>query len=217
MSAVQTAPRTQGSLLDVSPVIPVVVVEDVENAVPLARALVDGGIDIIEVTLRSPAALGAIKAIAQEVPEMLVGAGTVCSEQQAQQSAEAGATFLVSPGSTDRLLDGFARVGLPFLAGCATPSDMMRLLERGLTEAKLFPATVVGGTAMLKAVGGPLPQLRFCPTGGITQETAPDFLALPNVGCVGGTWLTPREAVKTGDWKYITSLAAEAKAACTIG
>ncbi len=217
MSAVQAAPRTQGSLLDVSPVIPVVVVEDVENAVPLARALVDGGIDIIEVTLRSPAALGAIKAIAQEVPEMLVGAGTVCSEQQAQQSAEAGATFLVSPGSTDRLLDGFARVGLPFLAGCATPSDMMRLLERGLTEAKLFPATVVGGTAMLKAVGGPLPQLRFCPTGGITQETAPDFLALPNVGCVGGTWLTPREAVKTGDWKYITSLAAEAKAACTIG
>ena len=217
MSAVQAAPRTQGSLLDVSPVIPVVVVEDVENAVPLARALVDGGIDIIEVTLRSPAALGAIKAIAQEVPEMLVGAGTVCSERQAQESAEAGATFLVSPGSTDRLLDGLARVGLPFLAGCATPSDMMRLLERGLTEAKLFPATVVGGTAMLKAVGGPLPQLRFCPTGGITQETAPEFLALANVGCVGGTWLTPREAVRTGDWKYITSLAAEAKVACTVG
>ncbi|MCE0534105.1 bifunctional 4-hydroxy-2-oxoglutarate aldolase/2-dehydro-3-deoxy-phosphogluconate aldolase [Kineosporia rhizophila] len=182
--------------------------EDVTSAVPLAQALLAGGIGVIEVTLRSPAAIDAIKAIAAEVPDMHVGAGTVCSEQQAEDSAAAGAKFLVSPGSTDRLLDGFARVGLPFLAGCATPSDMMRLIERGLTEAKLFPATVVGGTAMLKAAAGPLPQLRFCPTGGITPETAPDFLALPNVGCVGGTWLTPKEAVRNADWQEITSLAA---------
>jgi 2-dehydro-3-deoxyphosphogluconate aldolase/(4S)-4-hydroxy-2-oxoglutarate aldolase len=217
MSTVQTAPPTTTSLLDVSPIIPVVVVEDVESAVPLARALVSGGIDIIEVTLRSPAALGAIRAIAREVPDMRVGAGTICSEQQARESAEAGAQFLVSPGSTDRLLDGLELVGLPFLAGCATPSDMMRLLERGLTEAKLFPATVVGGTALLKAVAGPLPQLRFCPTGGITPESAPDFLALPNVGCVGGTWLTPRQAVRNGDWAYITSLAASAKETCSVG
>jgi 2-dehydro-3-deoxyphosphogluconate aldolase/(4S)-4-hydroxy-2-oxoglutarate aldolase len=213
MTAVQADPHTTTALLDVSPVIPVVVVEDVASAVPLARALLAGGVGIIEVTLRSPAALGAIKAIAREVPEMFLGAGTVCSEQQAQASAEAGAQFLVSPGSTDRLLDGFERVGLPFLAGCATPSDMMRLLERGLTEAKLFPATVVGGMSLLKAVSGPLPQLRFCPTGGITPETAPDFLALPNVGCVGGTWLTPREAVQNGDWQYITSLAVSASTA----
>ncbi|GLY31317.1 bifunctional 4-hydroxy-2-oxoglutarate aldolase/2-dehydro-3-deoxy-phosphogluconate aldolase [Kineosporia sp. NBRC 101731] len=199
---------TTTSLLDVSPVIPVVVVQDVESAVPLARALLDGGVGIIEVTLRSPAALDAIRAIAAEVPDMLIGAGTVCSEQQAQDSAAAGARFLVSPGSTDRLLDGLDRVGLPFLAGCATPSDMMRLMERGITEAKLFPATVVGGTALLKAVSGPLPQLRFCPTGGITPESAPDFLALPNVGCVGGTWLTPQTAVKDADWQQITALAA---------
>ncbi|GAB6898035.1 bifunctional 4-hydroxy-2-oxoglutarate aldolase/2-dehydro-3-deoxy-phosphogluconate aldolase [Kineosporia succinea] len=198
------------SLLDISPVVPVVVVDDVDSAVPLARALLAGGIGVIEVTLRSPAALGAIAVIADEVPEMFIGAGTVCSEQQALDSAAAGAKFLVSPGSTDRLLDGLDRVGLPFLAGCATPSDMMRLIERGVTEAKLFPATVVGGTSLLTAISSPLPQLRFCPTGGITAATAPDFLALPNVGCVGGTWLTPREAVKNGDWQRITALAAEA-------
>ncbi|MBT0772822.1 bifunctional 4-hydroxy-2-oxoglutarate aldolase/2-dehydro-3-deoxy-phosphogluconate aldolase [Kineosporia sp. J2-2] len=207
MSAVQATPS---SLLDISPVVPVVVVEDVSSAVPLARALLAGGIGVIEVTLRSPVALDAIRAIAQEVPEMFLGAGTVCSGQQAADSAEAGAKFLVSPGSSDRLLDGFEKVGLPFLAGCATPSDMIRLIERGVTEAKLFPATVVGGTALLKAVSSPLPQLRFCPTGGITPATAPDFLALPNVGCVGGTWLTPRQAVKDGDWQQITELAAGA-------
>jgi 2-dehydro-3-deoxyphosphogluconate aldolase/(4S)-4-hydroxy-2-oxoglutarate aldolase len=206
-----------GSLLDVSPVIPVVVVEDVDSAVPLARALLRGGVGIIEVTLRSAAALGAINAIAREVPEMLIGAGTVCSGQQAKESASAGAQFLVSPGSTDRLLDALEHVGLPFLAGCATASDMMRLIERGLTEAKLFPATVVGGTALLNAVAGPLPQLRFCPTGGITPQSAPGFLALPNVGCVGGTWLTPQESVKNADWQMITSLAASTQTARSVG
>ena len=198
------------SLLDVAPVIPVVVIEDLATAVPLARALADGGIPIIEVTLRSDAAVDAIRAIADEVPHMLVGAGTVCTSQQVKLAKEAGARFLVSPGATERLLDAMGEADLPFLAGCATPSDMLRLLERGLTEAKLFPASVVGGVPLLRAVNGPLPQLRFCPTGGITPESAPVYLALPNVGCVGGTWLTPKALLDARDWAGVTRLAAEA-------
>lgn len=201
---------TSPSVLDVSPVVPVVVIEDAVTAVPLARALLAGGIGIIEITLRSAAALDAIAAVAADVPEMLVGAGTICSPAQAVAAVEAGARFLVSPGSTDRLLDALQETGRPFLAGCASPSDMLRLLERGITEAKLFPATAVGGTALLRAVAGPLPQLRFCPTGGITAQSAPEFLALPNVGCVGGTWLTPAQALASGDWPQVTALAAQA-------
>lgn len=200
------------SLLDVSPVVPVVVVEDAATAVPLADALWAGGVRIIEITLRSAAALDAVRAIAAERPQMAVGVGTVCAPAQAVAARDAGASFLVSPGSTDRLLDALQDTGLPFLAGCATPSDMMRLLERGITEAKLFPATAVGGTALLKAVHGPLPQLRFCPTGGITAATAPEFLGLPNVGCVGGTWLTPAAALATGDWSLVAELARQASA-----
>jgi 2-dehydro-3-deoxyphosphogluconate aldolase/(4S)-4-hydroxy-2-oxoglutarate aldolase len=203
-----------GSILDVSPVVPVVVIEDVSTAVPLARALLSGGVGIIEITLRSAAALAAIEAVAAEVPELLVGAGTVCTAEQVKAAADAGAQFLVSPGSTDRLLDALQDSGRPFLAGCATPSDMLRLVERGITEAKLFPATVVGGVPLLRAVAGPLPQLRFCPTGGITAATAAEFLALPSVGCVGGTWLTPGDAVAAGDWDRVTGLA---RAAAALG
>jgi 2-dehydro-3-deoxyphosphogluconate aldolase/(4S)-4-hydroxy-2-oxoglutarate aldolase len=141
---------------------------------------------------------------------MVVGAGTVCTSEQAKSAAAAGAHFLVSPGSTDRLLDLLQAEGLPFLAGCATPSDMLRLIERGITEAKLFPASAVGGTALLRAVYGPFPQLRFCPTGGITAQSAADYLALPNVGCVGGTWLTPPEALARQDWDSVRTLAAQA-------
>jgi 2-dehydro-3-deoxyphosphogluconate aldolase/(4S)-4-hydroxy-2-oxoglutarate aldolase len=200
------------SVLDVSPVVPVVVIEDARTAVPLARALLSGGVGIIEITLRSAAALDAIEAVAAAVPDLLVGAGTVCTADQVKAATDAGAGFLVSPGSTDRLLDALQDSGRPFLAGCATPSDMLRLLERGITEAKLFPATVVGGVPLLRAVAGPLPQLRFCPTGGITAATAPEFLALPNVGCVGGTWLTPAAAVAAADWGRIATLAREATA-----
>lgn len=200
------------SLLDRSPVVPVVVVDDVATAVPLARALARGGISIIEVTLRSDAALGAIRAIAAHVPEMTPGAGTVCNPEQVKLAVEAGAQFLVSPGATDRLLDALQGTELPFLAGTATVSDMLRLLERGITEAKLFPASVVGGPALLRAVAGPVPQLRFCPTGGITLGTAREYLSLPNVGCVGGTWLTPRSLVEAGDWDAVSRLAAEAAA-----
>lgn len=199
-----------GSVLDVAPVIPVVVIEEVATAVPLARALLDGGIGIIEVTLRSARALDAIAAIADQVPQILVGAGTICSAAQARAAAGAGAQLLVSPGSTDRLTEAMQDQGLPFLAGCATPSEMLRLLERGITEAKLFPATVVGGAALLRAVQGPLPQMRFCPTGGITPDSASEFLSLPNVGCVGGTWLTPPGALATGDWAAVRSLAEQA-------
>lgn len=198
------------SLLDIAPVIPVVVIDDVATAVPLAQALVAGGIGVIEVTLRSPQALDAIAAIAAEVPDIAVGAGTVCSPAQATEAAGAGASFLVSPGSTDRLLDALQAEGLPFLAGCSTVSDMLRLLERGVTEAKLFPATAVGGVGLLRAVYGPLPELRFCPTGGITAATATEFLAQPNVGCVGGTWLTPSSALATKDWDAVRTLARDA-------
>jgi 2-dehydro-3-deoxyphosphogluconate aldolase/(4S)-4-hydroxy-2-oxoglutarate aldolase len=200
------------SLLDLSPVVPVVVVDDPATAMPLARALASGGVPIIEVTLRSDAALDAIRAIGAGVPSVTVGAGTVCSPEQVKLAVEAGAQFLVSPGATDRLLDALQDSGLPFLTGTATTSDMLRLLERGVTEAKLFPATVVGGVPLLRAVYGPLPQLRFCPTGGITLNTAPEFLALPNVGCVGGTWLTPKSLVEAGDWGAIERLAGEAAA-----
>jgi 2-dehydro-3-deoxyphosphogluconate aldolase/(4S)-4-hydroxy-2-oxoglutarate aldolase len=199
------------SVLDVSPVIPVVVVDDASTAVPLAEALLAGGIGIIEITLRSAQALDAVRSIAAEVPKMLVGAGTVCSADQAKAAAAAGAQFLVSPGSTDRLLDAMTEQGLPFLAGCATPSDMLRLLEHGVSEAKLFPASAVGGTALLRAVRGPLPRLRFCPTGGITAETAPDYLALANVGCVGGSWLTPPDALAARDWNLVRSRAEQAR------
>jgi 2-dehydro-3-deoxyphosphogluconate aldolase/(4S)-4-hydroxy-2-oxoglutarate aldolase len=202
------------SLLDNTPVIPVVGLHDASLAVPLARALLDGGIGVIELTLRSDAALDAIRAVADEVPDMLVGAGTVLSSRQVKDSLGAGARFLVSPGATDRLLDAMQDSGVPFLAGTATPSDMMRLLERDITEAKLFPATAVGGLALLRAVHGPLPQLRFCPTGGISVATAVDFLSLPNVGCVGGSWLTPAAAMADGDWGAISALA---RAAAGLG
>jgi 2-dehydro-3-deoxyphosphogluconate aldolase/(4S)-4-hydroxy-2-oxoglutarate aldolase len=198
------AMETTTPLLDRAPVIPVVVIDEVAVAVPLARALLAGGVAIIEVTLRTPAALEAVRAIADSVPELTVGVGTICTPDQARTAVAAGAQFLVSPGSTDRLLDGLQEAGRPFLAGTATPSDMLRLLELGLTEAKLFPATAVGGLDLLRAVHGPLPQLRFCPTGGITVTTAPDYLRLPNVGCVGGTWLTPPDVLAARDWPEVT-------------
>ena len=203
-------PESLSSLLDVVPVLPVVVVDDVATAVPLARALADGGLPAVELTLRTPAALDAIRAIAAEVPEVLIGAGTVTTPEQAEAAAAAGARFLVSPGCTPRLLAGMRETGLPFLPGTATVSEVLAVLEAGLTEMKFFPAAVAGGTPYLKAVGGPLPQARFCPTGGITAATAPEYLALPNVGCVGGTWITPADAVASGDWERVAKLAAEA-------
>jgi 2-dehydro-3-deoxyphosphogluconate aldolase / (4S)-4-hydroxy-2-oxoglutarate aldolase len=207
MTTTVASPTTAAAVLEVASVIPVVVIDDADLAVPIAGALRAGGLPIIEVTLRTPAALSAIAAIATELPDVVLGAGTVCSPAAAEAARAAGARFLVSPGSTERLLDAFDETALPYLAGCATPSDMMRVLDRGVNAAKLFPASAVGGTALLRAVAGPLPQLRFCPTGGITPANAHEYLALDNVGCVGGTWLTRPDVVARGDWATITDAA----------
>jgi 2-dehydro-3-deoxyphosphogluconate aldolase/(4S)-4-hydroxy-2-oxoglutarate aldolase len=207
-----TSPRSGADILDLAPVMPVVVVSDAETAVPLARALVAGGLPGIEVTLRTPAALEAIERIAAEVPEAVVGAGTVVAPGQARAAAEAGARFLVSPGCTADLASAMADTGLPFLPGVGTVSEAMALLERGLSALKFFPAEAAGGAAFLKSLTGPLPQVRFCPTGGITAASAPSYLALSNVGCVGGSWLTPADLVSAGDWGRVTRLAEEAAA-----
>jgi len=200
------------SLLDRAPVVPVVVVDDAAHAVPLARALVAGGLPVIELTLRTPAALDAIRAIADEVPEILLGAGTVVTPGQAKEALDAGAQFLVSPGSTPALLGAMADTGLPFLPGTATVSEVLAVLEAGFSELKFFPAEASGGAAFVKAVGAPVPAARFCPTGGITAASAPSYLALPNVGCVGGSWITPADALATGDWARVERLAREAAA-----
>ncbi|SDD71481.1 bifunctional 4-hydroxy-2-oxoglutarate aldolase/2-dehydro-3-deoxy-phosphogluconate aldolase [Actinokineospora iranica] len=198
------------SLLDLSPVVPVVVIDDADQAVPLAEALLRGGIGIVEVTLRTPAALEAIRRIAAEVPDTVVGAGTVTTPDHAEAAAKAGARFLVTPGSTDKVLDAATATGLPLLPGAATVTEAMRLAERGHTELKFFPAEAAGGVGYLKSIGGPLPGLRFCPTGGITPATAPAYLALPNVACIGGSWLTATLA--NGDYTEIERLAKEASA-----
>ncbi|GLZ43784.1 bifunctional 4-hydroxy-2-oxoglutarate aldolase/2-dehydro-3-deoxy-phosphogluconate aldolase [Actinokineospora sp. NBRC 105648] len=200
------------SLLDISPVVPVVVIEDAAQAVPLAQALVRGGVRIIEITLRTSAALEAIRQIAAEVPDAVVGAGTVTAPEHAVAAQRAGAKFLVTPGTTDKILGAAADTGLPLLPGAATVSEALRLAERGYTELKFFPAEAAGGVPYLKSIAGPLPELRFCPTGGITPESAPAYLALSTVGCVGGSWLTPAKALAAGDFAEIERLAKEAAA-----
>lgn len=195
------------SLLDVAPVIPVVVLDHAADAVPLARALAAGGVPIIEVTLRTPAAVEGIRRIAAEVPGTLVGAGTVTSPKLAWQAHKAGAAFLVTPGATAVVLDAVEDTGLPVLPGAATVSEAMVLAERGYTELKFFPAEAAGGVPYLRAIAGPLPGLRFCPTGGITQRTAPEYLCLPNVGCVGGSWLASPTALATKEWDTIEAAA----------
>lgn len=205
-------PAARGSVLDVVPVMPVVVIDDLATAVPVARALVAGGLPAIELTLRTPVALDALRAIAAEVPEILLGAGTITTPAQAEAAVDAGARFLVSPGLTPDLLAGMLGTGVPFLPGTSTVSEVLAVLEAGLTEMKFFPAEAAGGAPYLKSVAGPLPQARFCPTGGITPASAPSYLALANVGCVGGSWLTPADALAAGDWERISKLAAEAAA-----
>ncbi|MFJ9677180.1 bifunctional 4-hydroxy-2-oxoglutarate aldolase/2-dehydro-3-deoxy-phosphogluconate aldolase [Streptomyces sp. NPDC101194] len=200
------------SALDLAPVVPVVVLEDAADAVPLARALVAGGLPAIEVTLRTAAALEAIRAIAAEVPDAVVGAGTVISVSNVSDTVAAGARFLVSPGWTDALLEAMKASGVPFLPGVSTTSEVVALLERGITEMKFFPAEAAGGTAYLKALSSPLPQARFCPTGGISPASAPSYLELPNVGCVGGSWMIPADAVAAKDWARVERLASEAAA-----
>ncbi|WP_306320873.1 MULTISPECIES: bifunctional 4-hydroxy-2-oxoglutarate aldolase/2-dehydro-3-deoxy-phosphogluconate aldolase [unclassified Streptomyces] len=210
MTSTAAASASSASVLDLAPVVPVVVVEDVADAVPLARALVAGGLPAIEVTLRTPAALDAIRAIAAEVPDAVVGAGTVISPANVADSVAAGARFLVSPGWTDALLDAMKESGVPFLPGVSTTSEVVALIERGVREMKFFPAEAAGGAAYLKALASPLPQARFCPTGGVSPSNAPGYLALKNVGCVGGSWMLPADAIAAKDWDRVEALAREA-------
>lgn len=203
---------TGSDLLDLSPVMPVVVLDDASDAVPTARALLAGGIPVIELTLRTEAAMESIRRIAAEVPQIMVGAGTVTTPEHARLAADAGSSFLVTPGATDGVLEAAFDTGLPFLPGAGTVSEAMKLLERGLSAVKFFPAEAAGGVNFLRSVSGPLPSLRFCPTGGITARTAGDYLALPNVGCVGGSWLTPKDSIAAKDFDTVERLARQAAA-----
>lgn len=200
-------------ILKLSPVMPVVVIEEADIAPELARAFSRGGIRVLEVTLRTAAALRAIELIAREVPEICVGAGTVLSTQDLRAAADAGAAFAISPGATGALLEAGLNAPLPYLPAIATASELMAGLTHGYHCFKFFPAGPAGGTAALKSFAGPFPQARFCPTGGITPATVGSYLALPNVLCVGGSWLSPAQALAARDWKRIEALAADA-AAC---
>lgn len=193
-----------------SRVVPVIALHDVAHAVPLAHALLAGGIDVMEITLRTPQGLAAIAAVARHVPEMHVGAGTVTRAAEVAQVVDAGATFALSPGCTAALVAAIDHAQLPFIPGVMTPSEVMTARDWGFTLMKLFPAAQAGGLAMLQALNGPLPDVRFCPTGGVSLSNLPDFLALPNVAMAGGSWLTPATALAAGDWTHITRLAAQA-------
>ena len=202
-------------ILRLSPVMPVVIIEEADVAPDLARAFVRGGIRVVEVTLRTRAALAAIEAIARAVPEIAVGAGTVLSADDLGAAASAGATFAISPGATPALLSAASSARIPYLPAVATASELMQGLAFGHHCFKFFPAGPAGGTAMLKAFAGPFPQARFCPTGGITQESVKSYLDLPNVLCAGGSWLSPADALAARDWKRIEALAARAAASRT--
>ena len=212
MTTSSAATFTALQVMQDAPVIPVIVLNDVAHAVPMARALVAGGVRMLEVTLRTPQALACIEAIARAVPEAVVGAGTVRSRADAQAAANAGARFAVSPGYTSAVGQACRDAGLALLPGVATGSEIMMAQEDGFTELKFFPAMQAGGPAMLKAWSGPFFDVRFCPTGGVSLQNAADFLALPNVVCVGGSWLVPADAMAAGDWARITQLAADTRA-----
>jgi 2-dehydro-3-deoxyphosphogluconate aldolase/(4S)-4-hydroxy-2-oxoglutarate aldolase len=210
MSSIELKQQQIETTMRLAPVIPVVVIDAAKHAVPMARALVAGGIPAIEVTLRTPAALDAIRAIAAEVEGAMIGVGTVLNAKDLHAAQQAGARFAVSPGMSPYLLDAAEDCELPLLPGAATASEAMHLLERGYRHLKFFPAVPAGGHKLLGAWASPLPQIRFCPTGGISLASAPDFLALPNVLCVGGSWLTPANLLANGNWSAIELLAREA-------
>lgn len=199
-------------IMRASPVIPVIAIDNLKHAVPLARALVAGGIHVLEVTLRTPHGLAAIRAIAEQVPEAILGVGTLTQHDEFAAARDAGAVFGVSPGLTMELIQASSSSGLPLLPGVMTPSEIMSAREVGFRQVKLFPAVPAGGVGMLNAIAGPLPDMLFCPTGGISQQTAAQFLACKNVACVGGSWLTPKDVVAAEDWARITELAKAAAA-----
>jgi 2-dehydro-3-deoxyphosphogluconate aldolase/(4S)-4-hydroxy-2-oxoglutarate aldolase len=199
-------------IMRTSAVIPVIAIDDIAHAVPLARALVAGGIRVLEVTLRTAHGLPAIRAMAEQVPDAIVGVGTLTQPGEFAAARDAGAVFGVSPGLTPALIEAAKSSGLPLLPGVMTPSEVMAAREAGFRQLKLFPAVPAGGVGMLNAIAGPLGDVTFCPTGGVSQENAPQFLACRNVACVGGSWLTPKEALQAGDWERITTLAKAASA-----
>lgn len=199
-------------IMHASPVIPVIAIDELQQAVPLARALVEGGIRVLEVTLRTVHGIAAIREITEQVPDAIVGVGTLTRPEEFAIARDAGAVFGVSPGLTSALAEAARTSGLALLPGVMTPSEVLAAREHGFEQMKLFPAMQAGGLGMLKALAGPLPGLMFCPTGGISLETAPQFLALENVACVGGSWLTPKDAMRTGDWDAIKALAQAASA-----
>ena len=199
-------------IMHISPVIPVIAIDKLEYAVPLAKALVAGGIRVLEVTLRTEHGLPAIRAMVEAVPDAIVGVGTLTQPEEFNAARDAGAVFGVSPGLMPSLIEAAKKSGLPLLPGVMTPSEMMVAREQGFRQLKLFPAVPAGGVGMLNAIGGPLADITFCPTGGISQETAPQFLDCKNVACVGGSWLTPKNTMVTGDWARITALAQAASA-----
>ena len=199
-------------ILRASPVMPVLAIERLDQALPLAEALLSGGIATLEITLRTPVALEAIRCIRRAFPDAYVGAGTVTTPEALRQVAEAGASFAVSPGLTRPLIEAAASSAIPLLPGVMTPTEVMTAMDAGFRFLKLFPAEQAGGIPMLKALAGPFKELRFCPTGGIGPSSAPAYLAQPNVLCVGGSWLTPRAMLEAGDWRAIEALAREAAA-----
>ncbi|ACE84201.1 bifunctional 4-hydroxy-2-oxoglutarate aldolase/2-dehydro-3-deoxy-phosphogluconate aldolase [Cellvibrio japonicus] len=202
---------TIDQILKVAPVVPVMVVERIEDAVPLATALYNGGLKVLEITLRTPCALDAISAMVEALPDdAVIGAGTIITPKDLDAAVKAGSTFMVSPGTTPALIEAAKACPVPLLAGVATPTEAMHLLVEGFTHQKFFPAEAAGGVPMLKSIAGPLPQITFCPTGGIDLAKAPSYLALPNVACVGGTWMAPKELMKAGRWEEIERLAREA-------
>ncbi|RDV26207.1 keto-hydroxyglutarate-aldolase/keto-deoxy-phosphogluconate aldolase [Alteromonas aestuariivivens] len=194
------------------PVVPVLVIHDLDKAVPLAKALMAGGIKVLEVTLRTPVALDVIKTIAEQLPDALIGAGTVTNAQQLKEVAEAGAKFAISPGMTKELLEAGIECDIPLIPGISSISDLMKGKDAGYQYMKFFPAEASGGIKALKSIGGPFPDVVFCPTGGIGPANYKDYLALPNVKCVGGSWVAPDDAIAAGDWDKITQLAKEAVA-----
>lgn len=197
-------------LMALTPVVPVIVIEDIEDAIPLANALVAAGITLLEVTLRSSAAIAAIKLLREQLPNVSVGAGTVTNPDELKAVEDAGAQFAISPGITEELLKAGAAGRIPLIPGLATVSELMLAKSLGYSHLKFFPAEAAGGTAMLNSIGGPFPDIKFCPTGGIHQDNFKDYLALPNVLCVGGSWILPKKAIQAKDWKSITAIASHA-------
>jgi 2-dehydro-3-deoxyphosphogluconate aldolase/(4S)-4-hydroxy-2-oxoglutarate aldolase len=202
--------KTIKEIMNVSPLMPVMVINNADHAVPLAKALVKGGLKVLEITLRTDAALESIRRIKAEVPDAIVGAGTIINEETLSAAIDAGAEFIVSPGTTDSLADAALKTGVPFLPGVSTPGEALRLYEKGITEMKFFPAEAAGGVPMLKSIGAPIPQITFCPTGGVNQKNVNEYYSLKNVAVVGGSWMCAANLVDAENWDEITRLSAEA-------